>query len=94
MTATNPDLAAEVMSLSSELRLRDGTAALKILPAKDVAGTHGKTFAFVGFDEIHAYRDWALIEAFLAHRAATTPIGTATETTNTSVTQGAARSWW
>jgi hypothetical protein len=36
---------------------------LKILPAKDVAGTHGKTFAFVGFDEIHGYRDWALIEA-------------------------------
>jgi hypothetical protein len=34
-----------------------------VLPAKDVAGTHGKSAAFVGFDEIHAYRDWSLMEA-------------------------------
>ena len=63
MVACNPDLGAEIEPLASELRLRDGSASLKILPAKDVAGAHGKTFAFVGFDEIHAYRDWALIEA-------------------------------
>jgi hypothetical protein len=63
LVAANPDLAAEVATLSNEVRLRDGSASLKILPAKDVAGSHGKTFAFVGFDEIHAYKDWSLIEA-------------------------------
>src|SRR5262249_50011671 len=60
LVAANSDLAAEVITLASELRLRDGTASLKILPAKDVAGTHGKTYGFVGFDEIHGYRDWSL----------------------------------
>jgi len=28
-----------------------------------VAGAHGKSAAFVGFDEIHGYRDWSLMEA-------------------------------
>ena len=26
-------------------------------------GAHGKTYLFVGFDEIHGYRDWSLFEA-------------------------------
>jgi hypothetical protein len=63
LVACNPDLAAEIEPFASELRLRDGSAVLKILPAKDVAGAHGKSAAFVGFDEIHAYRDWSLVEA-------------------------------
>jgi hypothetical protein len=33
------------------------------LPAKDVAGAHGKTYLFIGFDEIHGYRDHGLFEA-------------------------------
>jgi hypothetical protein len=56
-------LGAEVEAFSAELRLRDGSAALKILPAKDAIGAHGKSAAFVGFDEIHGYRDWSLMEA-------------------------------
>jgi hypothetical protein len=63
LVACNPDLAAEIVTLQHELRLRDGSASLKILPAKDVAGSHGKTYGFCGFDEIHGYRDWSLIEA-------------------------------
>jgi hypothetical protein len=63
LIACNPDLAAEIEPLASELRLRDGSATLKILPAKDVAGAHGKSAAFIGFDEIHGYRDWSLMEA-------------------------------
>jgi hypothetical protein len=59
----NPDLAAEIEPLASELRLRDGSAVLKILPAKDVAGAHGKSAAFIGYDEVHGYRDWAIMEA-------------------------------
>jgi hypothetical protein len=69
----NPDLAAEIEPLAKELRLRDGSGSLKILPAKDVAGAHGKSAGFVGFDEIHAYRNWALLEALQPdpHRAQT-----------------------
>jgi hypothetical protein len=36
---------------------------LQILPAGDVAGAHGKTYGFCGFDEIHAYRNHDLFEA-------------------------------
>jgi phage terminase large subunit-like protein len=63
LVAANPDLGAEIECLATELRLRDGSATLKILPAKDAIGAHGKSFAFIGFDEIHGYRDWALMEA-------------------------------
>jgi hypothetical protein len=63
LVVCNADLGAEVEAFSGELRLRDGSAALKILPAKDAIGAHGKSAAFVGFDEIHGYRDWSLMEA-------------------------------
>jgi len=42
---------------------KDGKGFLEILPAQDVAGTHGKTYLFAGFDEIHEYRTWDLLEA-------------------------------
>jgi hypothetical protein len=63
LIAANPDLGAEIEVLAAELRLRDGSATLKVLPAKDVVGAHGKSAAFIGYDEIHGYRDWALMEA-------------------------------
>jgi hypothetical protein len=63
LVAANPALATEIEPLAKELRLRDGTASLKILPAKDVLGAHGKSAAFIGFDEIHGYRNWQLLEA-------------------------------
>jgi hypothetical protein len=63
LIAANPDLAAEVEVLATELRLRDGSASLKILPAKDTIGAHGKSAAFIGYDEIHGYKDWSLMEA-------------------------------
>jgi hypothetical protein len=63
LVACNPDLRAEIEPLAKDLRLRDGSGALRILPGKDVAGAHGKTAAFVGFDEIHTMRDWSLLEA-------------------------------
>jgi hypothetical protein len=59
----NPDLLAEIEPLAKELRLRDGSGSLKILPGKDVAGSHGKTGAFLGFDEVHNQRNWDLLEA-------------------------------
>jgi phage terminase large subunit-like protein len=63
LIAANPDLRAEIDALANELRLCDGRATLKVLPAKDVVGAHGKSAAFVGYDEIHGYRDWSLMEA-------------------------------
>ncbi len=42
---------------------RDGQGFLEILPAGDVVGTHGKTYLFCGFDEIHGYKTWDLLEA-------------------------------
>jgi hypothetical protein len=63
LVAANADLRAEIEVLSTELRLRDGSATLKVLPAKDVAGAHGKSAAFIGYDEIHGYKDWSLMEA-------------------------------
>jgi hypothetical protein len=63
LVACNPDLAAEIVVYANELRLRDGSATLKVLPAKDIAGAHGKSAAFIGYDEIHGYKDWSLMEA-------------------------------
>jgi hypothetical protein len=63
LVAINPDLSAELMVYRKEIRRRDGRGALKILPARDVLGSHGKTAAFIGFDEIHGYRNYDLFEA-------------------------------
>jgi hypothetical protein len=63
LVAANPDLAAEIEPLTKELRLRDGSGALRILPGKDIAGSHGKTGSFIGHDEIHTAKTWDLFEA-------------------------------
>src|SRR6516164_4298812 len=63
LVAINPDLSAELEVYRKEIRRRDGRGALKILPARDVLGSHGKTAAFIGFDEIHGYRNYDLFEA-------------------------------
>ena len=59
----NPDLAAEVEVLAKAIRRIDGHGAMRILPAQNAVGQHGKTAIFCGFDEIHGYRDYDLIEA-------------------------------
>jgi hypothetical protein len=63
LIACNPALASEIEVMASELRLREGSATLKILPAANTVGMHGKRAAFIGWDEIHGYRDWSLMEA-------------------------------
>jgi hypothetical protein len=59
----NPVLAKEVKIESKQIVRRDGRGTLEILPARDVAGAHGKTKLFIGFDEIWAYRNHDLFEA-------------------------------
>jgi len=59
----NIDLTHEVTVMAKELQLKDGSGSLRIIPARDVHGAHGKTYAFLGIDELHTARDWSLLEA-------------------------------
>jgi len=63
IVAANPILAREVDVRKKEIGRRDDRGRLVILPARDVIGLHGKTFLFVGYDEIHGYRDYDVLEA-------------------------------
>jgi len=63
LIALNMELEHELDVRSKEIKRKDHRGALKILPAGDVASSHGKTAAFIGYDEIHGYRDWSLMEA-------------------------------
>lgn len=61
--AANPMLDREVAVKQKEIERRDGRGSLVILPARDVLGLHGKTFLFIGYDEIHGYRNYDVMEA-------------------------------
>jgi hypothetical protein len=61
--AANPALDRRVNILAKEIVRLDGRGVLRILPARDIAGAHGKTYIFLGFDEIHGYRSHDLFEA-------------------------------
>lgn len=63
LIAANPILAREVEVRSKEIIRKDGAGKMQILAAGDVTGAHGKTYLFVGFDEIHGYRNHDLFEA-------------------------------
>jgi hypothetical protein len=63
LIACNPILAQEVDVRVKEIVRKDGKGSLQILPARDVAGSHGKTYLFIGYDEIHGYRTHDLFEA-------------------------------
>jgi len=63
LVAVNPALAHEIEVRAKELVRVDGRGSLRILPAQDAIGAHGKTALFVGYDEIHGYRSWDLFEA-------------------------------
>ena len=61
--AVNPLLDRDVIVKQKEIERVDAKGTLKILPAQDAIGAHGKTYLFVGFDEIHGYRNWDIFEA-------------------------------
>jgi hypothetical protein len=63
LVEANPVLSAEIEVMAKELRLRDGSGSLRIIPGRDIAGSHGKTYVFLGVDEIHTARSWDLLEA-------------------------------
>ncbi|MCX6539600.1 MAG: hypothetical protein NT151_11815 [Acidobacteria bacterium] len=59
----NPMLADWLTVRAKMIERNDGKGFLEILPAGDVVGSHGKTFRFAGFDEIHGFRSWDILEA-------------------------------
>jgi phage terminase large subunit-like protein len=59
----NPILKYAVTIKQKIIERQDYQGFLEILPAGDVAGSHGKTYLFAGFDEIHGYKNWELLEA-------------------------------
>ena len=61
--AANPLLSREVIVKQKEIERADANGTLMILPAGDAVGSHGKTYLFVGYDEIHGYRNWDIFEA-------------------------------
>jgi hypothetical protein len=63
LVSCNPVLLDELEPLQKEIRRRDGKGTLKILPATNVLGQHGKTASFIGFDEVHGYKNYDLFEA-------------------------------
>jgi phage terminase large subunit-like protein len=56
LISVNPVLDDAVYVKQRMIERKDGTEFLEILPAGDVVGTHGKTYLFAGFDEIHGYK--------------------------------------
>jgi hypothetical protein len=63
LIAATPFLDERLTVQRKTIERDDGRGFLMILPAQDVAGAHGKTYRFCGFDEVHAYRSWDLLEA-------------------------------
>jgi hypothetical protein len=61
--SANPVLSDAVDVRQKLIERKDGKGFLEILPAGDVVGSHGKTYLFVGFDEIHGYKTWDILEA-------------------------------
>ena len=63
LVEVNPPLRSEFEVLAKELKLKDGSGLIRILPTGDATGLHGKTFGFLGLDEIHTQNDWRVLEA-------------------------------
>jgi hypothetical protein len=63
LIACNSILQSALSVYKTEIRRKDGRGTLKILPALHIAGLHGKSGNFLGYDEIHAYKTYDQIEA-------------------------------
>jgi len=59
----NPLLQRALKVTEKSLKRRDGRGFIQILPAQFAIGEHGKTYRFLGIDEVHGHKDWALLEA-------------------------------
>jgi len=59
----NPQYLELVTIQRSRIERKDGRGYIEVLAAGDAAGAHGKTYRLLVCDEIHAWRDWDLLEA-------------------------------
>ncbi|MEP7306318.1 MAG: hypothetical protein ABJA98_12445 [Acidobacteriota bacterium] len=59
----NPVLQDYLTVKKNVIERKDGNGFLEVLAAGDAVGSHGKTFRWLGIDEIHGYRNWDLLEA-------------------------------
>lgn len=62
LVKANPALEADLIVKQKVIERKDGDGFIEIQP-KDAIGSHGKTYKFCGFDELHGYKDWSLLEA-------------------------------
>ena len=59
----NPVL-EKLLTIRDNMILRnDGLGFIKVLPGQSAAGEHGRTYRFLGIDEIHNQKTWDLLEA-------------------------------
>lgn len=63
LVKANPVLQDSVTLKRDSIERNDARGFLQILPAQDVVGSHGKSYKFCGYDELHGYRDWGILEA-------------------------------
>jgi hypothetical protein len=63
LVAVNPMLQDAVIVKQKVIERKDARGFCEILPAGDVIGSHGKTYLFCGFDEIHGFKNWDIFES-------------------------------
>ena len=63
LVAISPHLLSRLVIRDKMIVRKDNRGTITILPGRDAIGLHGKTYRAALFDEIHGYRDWALLEA-------------------------------
>lgn len=63
LVKANPTLQQWLLVKRDTIERRDGRGFLQVLPAGDIVGTHGKSYRFCGWDEIHGYRTWDILES-------------------------------
>lgn len=62
LVAANPVINREVSVQKKAIARKDGKGTLRILPAQDTLGMHGKTYLFLGIDEMHGYKNYDVLE--------------------------------
>jgi len=59
----NPALSKYLSLRQNIVSRRDGRGFAEVLPGQSHLGEHGRTFRFLGIDEIHTQKTWDLLEA-------------------------------
>jgi len=63
LVVMSPHLSSRLVVREKSIHRKDGKGSIVILPGKDVAGQHGKSYRLAAFDEIHTMQKWDLLEA-------------------------------